>query len=131
MYLFCIWCYRRVFFCDYVGYYCTDITWKTDKVSSCNKSCPVRFELLGYEVTKKLAMGDILLPVCWYFFMFQENMVLIPFTLSPTPCDSSTNSLVKYFTDVFLCLSHFIRCIYSSDSPDLASMIDFSRILRY
>ena len=30
-------------------------------------------------------------------------MVVVPFTLSPSPCSRRTNLLVKYFTHVFLC----------------------------
>ena len=58
-------------------------------------------------------------------------MVSITFTLSPTPCFRCPNLLEKYFTHVFLCLSCFIRCLHSSDSPSSSSVIYYAIILRY
>ena len=60
-----------------------------------------------------------------------KKMVLEHFTMSPSPCVRRPNSLEKYFTHLFLCLSCFIRCLYSSDSPVSSLMIYFDIILIY
>ena len=57
-------------------------------------------------------------------------MVPVKFTLSPTPFTRRPNPLEKP-THVFLCLSRFIRCLYSIEPPVSSSMIEFYRILRY
>ena len=58
-------------------------------------------------------------------------MVSAPLNISPTPYARHPNSLAKYFTHVFLCLSRLIMCLYSSDSPVLSLMIEFAVIFRY
>ena len=39
----------------------------------CHNSCLVRFILLESAIAKKLAVGDVLSPICCYSFMFQEK----------------------------------------------------------
>ena len=51
--------------------------------------------------------------------------------MSPKPCDRRPISLAKDFNHVFLCLSHFIRSLCSSDTLVSSSMNEFARIFRY
>ena len=74
---------------------------------------------------KHLTISGILPSVFWDFFVFQENMFLVPFTLSPIPCARRPNFLAKYFNHVFLCLLHLMRCLYSSESPVSLSIMEF------
>ena len=58
---------KEDFLFGYAGCYCTDISCKTDEVTSRHKSFQVSFFLLESVVTNNLAIGEILLPVYWYF----------------------------------------------------------------
>ena len=100
-------------------------------VVPCHKSCTVRLVVLGSVITKNCTQVTYFLLYVGVFSYVTRKRVLVSFTLSPTPCTIHPNSLSKYSTHVFLCLSHLIRRLYSRDAPVSLLIIDFASIFRY
>ena len=84
---------------------------KIDNVSSYHKSCTMRYVLLGSVIANDLGMYYVLSPI-YFQRCTRKNVVPLPFTQSLAPCSWCPNSLEKYFTHVFLCLSCLLMCLY-------------------
>ena len=76
---------KRIF-CDDVSCYCIDIAWKTDEVAPSHNSFTLRFVLLGSIFTINLSVCVIILRMCCYLSCSREQIMPVPFTLSPTLC---------------------------------------------
>ena len=84
---------------------CTYIAWKTYDASPFHKSCPVMLIILGSAIAKRIAIGDVLPPLCWYVFMCEGKYGVGPLYSFSYPLFHASQLIGKIF---YPCIFVFI-----------------------